>query len=517
MLFSSPEFLFVFLPIVIAGFVIIRSITTQQLAMLWLVCASLFFYGWHRPDYLFLILFSICGNYLLGGYLATKLSKFILGIGVIANLLLIGYFKYSAFLIDNIRYFLGSDPGYVNPVLPLAISFFTLQQIAYLVDSYQGKVRDRNFIHYILFVTFFPQLIAGPIVHHSETIPQFQRTTQNRKTRGDFLIGLSIFVLGLYKKVVFADGIGIYANIVFDDAAAGDTPTLLVAWGGALAYTLQIYFDFSGYSDMAIGLARMFGVRLPLNFNSPYKAKNIIDFWRRWHMTLSRFLRNYCYIPLGGNRRGAARRYANIILTMLIGGLWHGAAWTFIIWGAIHGVFIALNHFWRWSSRRIWSGVNWNSLLYQFMSQIITFVVIVIAWVFFRADGLDTSMRILSGMAGLNGVLLPNFMEPIIAESLLKITNVTFSYGLIDPFQTTGLHSLIFLLLLSWFAPNTQEITMRHQPALDYQQPHPGRFLGFLHKAEYIWRYPFVILIFFVASVVMLARHESPTFIYMVF
>ena len=292
-------------------------------------------------------------------------------------------------------------------MLPLGISFFTFQKIAYLVDAYRGEVRAGGFLSFALFVTFFPQLIAGPIVHHSEVIPQFGQKSTYRPNLDNLSMGIGIFVLGLAKKTVLADSIATYATPVFRAAQAGADPTLFEAWGGALAYTFQLYFDFSGYSDMAIGLALMFNIRLPINFNSPYKATNIIDFWRRWHITLSRFLRDYLYIPLGGNRHGVARRYANLMLTMLLGGLWHGAGWTFIVWGGLHGIFLVINHFWHalGVGSATTSGARPGSD--GSAARTITFLAVMVAWVFFRAEDFDAATRILAGMAGLNGVQLP--------------------------------------------------------------------------------------------------------------
>ena len=260
-----------------------------------------------------------------------------MGIGL--NLGLLAWFKYANFLAASINNLAGTSLSFGDIVLPLAISFFTFQQIAFLVDAYRGLADEPNIGRYGLFVTFFPQLIAGPIVHHAEILPQYAQRDSIRLKADNLSIGLTIFAVGLFKKVVFADSMGAYADTVFQAAALGDTVSFVSAWAAAAAFSLEIYFDFSGYTDMAIGIARMFGVRLPLNFDSPYKSTSIIDFWRRWHITLSRFLRDYLYYPLGGNRNGTGRRYGNLMVVMLLGGLWHGAAWTFVFWGALHGLF----------------------------------------------------------------------------------------------------------------------------------------------------------------------------------
>jgi len=264
-------------------------------------------------------------------------------------------------------------------VLPLGISFFTFQKIALLADAYEGKIQSLNFLDYALFVLFFPQLIAGPIVHHSEAMSQFQ--TRGPVQASVIAMGLTIFAIGLANKVLLADSLAVYATPQFDAAAAGAPLSFLAAWSGALAYTLQLYFDFSGYTDMAIGAALLFGVRLPLNFNSPYKARNIIDFWRRWHMTLSRFLRDYLYIPLGGNRHGKLSRYLNLFITMLFGGLWHGAGWTFIFWGALHGFYLAINHGWEALLARFGAGDVNPGGARRLGAQVVTFLAVVVGWV----------------------------------------------------------------------------------------------------------------------------------------
>jgi|SaaInlStandDraft_6_1057023.scaffolds.fasta_scaffold27026_2 alginate O-acetyltransferase complex protein AlgI len=330
MLFNSYIFIFLFLPIVLLGFHLIGKQGHHRVAIAWLVGVSLFFYGWWNPAYLGLMLVSILFNYGVGvslGRTPRKLSKKpVLIFGVVVNLALLGYFKYANFFVDSLNSITGTNIVLLQVILPLAISFFTFQQIAYLIDAWRGETKEYNFLHYCLFVTFFPQLIAGPIVHHKEMLPQFAKDVVYKLRSKHIAIGLTVFSIGLFKKVVLADGVSVYATPMFDAAEAGVLLTFFEAWGGALAYSFQLYFDFSGYSDMAIGLARMFGIRLPLNFNSPYKATSIIDFWRRWHITLSRFLRDYLYIPLGGSRcRGEPRRFINVMVTMVLGGLWHGA------------------------------------------------------------------------------------------------------------------------------------------------------------------------------------------------
>jgi len=319
MLFNSYIFIFAFLPITFSIYFILAKYKSGEMAISFLVVASLFFYGWWNPIYLALIMLSISVNYFIGEAIVrsrtiskNRHTKFLFISGLIFNLGLLAYFKYANFIIENINLVFGFTSQINKIILPLAISFFSFQQVAYLVDTYKGITKEFKFTHYVLFVTFFPQLIAGPIVHHKEMLPQFMKLDNMKPKLDNIVIGVNIFALGLFKKVVLADGIAQYSSPVFNAALTGEPMSLFVAWGGALAYTFQLYFDFSGYSDMAIGITRMFGIRLPLNFFSPYKSLSIIEFWRRWHITLSRFLRDYVYFSLGGNRKGKTRRYINL-------------------------------------------------------------------------------------------------------------------------------------------------------------------------------------------------------------
>lgn len=407
MLFNTNVFLMAFLPAVVIGFYIIGT-RSRNGAVVFLVCASLFFYGWWRASYLLLILASFSVNYGLGKILDQRRSKKVLTIGIVLNLGILGYFKYANFFVDTADALFGLHSNIGVIVLPLAISFFTFQQIIYLIDTYRGNVTQSGFTRYMLFVSFFPQLIAGPIVYHKEMMPQFARETLARLDWRDIALGLTLFSIGLFKKVCLADRVAEQATPVFKLAESGEVLTFFTAWGGALSYTFQIYFDFSGYSDMALGLACLFGIRLPVNFYSPYRATNIIEFWRHWHMTLSRMLREYLYIPLGGSRRGSRRRYFNLMLTMLIGGLWHGAAWTFVVWGGLHGIYLAINHGWHAVRRRLGHDLERHTVLGRAAGTLLTFLAVVVAWVFFRAESFDGARVMLEGMAGLNGVSLPH-------------------------------------------------------------------------------------------------------------
>ena len=395
MLFSSYTFLLQFLPTTALAFAAAR-LHSPRAGIMVLAGASLIFYGAWKPAYLLVLLASIGCNFWLGLQMEDPLRRRRFGtLGVILNLAVLGYFKYTNFLFDSFTTLTGTPLPFVNVVLPLGISFFTFQQIAYLVDVMRGAKVERDLVSYTLFVAFFPHLIAGPLVHHAEMIPQFKRA---RSGRSAMLAarGLAIFAAGLFKKVVIADNLAQFVTPVFAHLDAGGGVSTQWAWLATLSYTLQIYFDFSGYSDMAVGLALLFGIRLPVNFRSPYKATSIIEFWRRWHITLSRFLRDYLYIPLGGNRLGETRRFQNLMVTMLLGGLWHGAAWNFVIWGGLHGIYLCINHLWhRWRGE-----AATNSLVTRLASWAVTFFAVVIAWVFFRAKTATGAFQILGSLFG---------------------------------------------------------------------------------------------------------------------
>jgi len=418
MLFNSVAFLFVFLPCTLLGFFLAARLS-QRLALAWLTLASLFFYGWWNPVWLPLLLASIAGNLVLGQWIARlpqpggavpwwRSRKAALTMAIAANLALLIHYKYSSFLLANVSGVMALATDSTDHDLPLGISFFTFTQIAFLVDVYQRKADDFDPLRYGLFVTYFPHLIAGPLLHHREMMPQFARDDIFRFDASRLADGSVVFILGLFKKTVLADSFGRYASAGFDAAGAHEL-TFFEAWGAALSYTLQLYFDFSGYSDMAIGLAMMIGVTLPLNFYSPYKARNITEFWRRWHITLSRFLRDYLYIPLGGNRQGALRQRVNLMITMLLGGLWHGAGWTFVIWGGLHGLYLVIHQGWRSLAARLPTIASplWRAPAAT-LSWSLTFLAVVIGWVFFRAQDLPTAFSVLHGMAGTHGALLPD-------------------------------------------------------------------------------------------------------------
>jgi alginate O-acetyltransferase complex protein AlgI len=444
MLFNSYPFIFLFLPIALIGYFALGRLG-HLAPVIWLALASLAFYAVSNWQFVALLLASIAFNYLIGWLLIARrlgshLRMIVLTAGVSGDLVVLGYFKYAGFLAANLSA-LFSTGFSVNVLLPVGISFYTFTQIAFLVDAYRGNVARYALPHYALFVTYFPHLIAGPILHHKDMIPQFEAAESKSPNPHLILCGLMIFAIGLFKKTGLADGIQPLVALAFGPI----TPSFDQAWIGALAYTFQLYFDFSGYSDMAIGISLMFGIFLPLNFNSPYKATSIIDFWRRWHMTLSQFLRDYLYIPLGGNRHGRVLRYVNLMITMVLGGLWHGAAWTFVIWGALHGLYLCVNHAWNHFGPAV---APRFARVADIAALIVTFVAVVIAWVFFRADTISSALSILSRMA-----------DPM---------QIVFGRG-----EMADAFFVMVYAAIAWFAPNTQAIM-----GYDHANRTVGRTLG---------------------------------------
>lgn len=358
-------------------------------------------------------------------------KKTLLTFGIVSNIALLGYFKYTDFFIENFNLAFHTHANLLHLSLPLAISFFTFQQISYLVDSYRQETKEYDFINYTLFVTFFPQLIAGPIVHHKEMMPQFIQVKNKIINYKNISMGLFIFSIGLFKKVVIADTFSVWATAGFDTPSALN---LLEAWTTSLSYTFQLYFDFSGYTDMAIGLSLLFNIKLPINFNSPYKATSIQDFWRRWHITLSRFLKDYIYIPLGGNRKGEFRTYTNLLATFILGGIWHGAGWTFVFWGFLHGIALVVHRIWSRLGFKLWTWLAW----------LITFNFINIAWVFFRAKEMKDAFRVLSSMFSLDNIFLPDKL----AEQFVFLNQ----YGITIHHYTQNMEDGINILLWLSFA-----------------------------------------------------------------
>ncbi len=461
MLFNSYEFIFIFLPITLVCFFILIRLHLLTAAKVWLLMTSLFFYGYWKITYLPLLLISVVVNYYFGKYinkstLKSKQAKILLWTGVGFNLGILGYYKYANFFLNSVNQLFNTGWTLPTIFLPLAISFYSFTQIAYLVDAYQGQTKDREYdlLSYSLFVTFFPQLIAGPILRHDELIPQLKQIRNFIFCHKNMAIGTVLFILGLSKKVLIADTLSPGLAPVFDNASE---VSFIEAWIGVLSYTFQLYFDFSGYSDMAIGLGLMFNINLPINFNSPYKAISISDFWRRWHITLSQFLRDYLYIPLGGSRRGEVLRYANLLITMLLGGLWHGAGWTYIVWGGLHGIFLGINHWWR----------KFGIVLPKFIGWSITFLAIVVSWVFFRASSFGKAIAILKAMIGVKGiVLLQDFQVPL---SWLTNVGVEFKHwqelAYLPPNYKYNLFLLLIVGIIAIAFPNTQQLIEQFKPS----------------------------------------------------
>jgi len=455
MLFNSLIFILIFLPLTVCGYWLVNKYSDNN-AKLFLIFSSLFFYTWWKVEYLTLIVFSIGANYWISAVLTKKKSKSILVFGIVINLAVLFYFKYINFFIDVVSSLGLINKSTISVALPLAISFITFQQIAFLVDSYHGAIKNISLKSYVLFITFFPQLISGPIVHHAEMMPQFAQKHQlNFKL---LAAGITLFVLGLFKKVAIADELSPYVIQVFDSKNILLDVNTIDAWLASTAYTLQLYFDFSGYSDMAVGLGLMFGIFIPLNFDSPLKSSSIIYFWRTWHMTLSRFLKDYLYIPMGGNRKGFVLKLIFIFITMMLGGLWHGAAYTFLLWGMLHGLFLIINHIFRNRVQKY----QWdNSILFQnlirYFAWPLTFVSVIFAFVLFRAETAGAAFDMFKVMLGLND---------LVSEDLtIQQTKASIEMSILIP----------LLIIVVKYCPNSQQILGYQHKNLDvggsYWQP----------------------------------------------
>lgn len=481
MLFNSYEFIFFYLPIVFFGFFRIAR-SSRRIAALWLALVSLVFYGWWNPKFVVLLLLSIAFNYAMAYVVGHLLvfrgevirAKTLLVAAIIVNLTLLGYFKYANFFIGSINHLVGTEWSLSVIILPLGISFFTFTQIAFLVDTYRGIAREYDFIHYVLFVTYFPHLIAGPVLHHKQMMPQFNGVDTYQIDFKNIAIGLTLFTIGLTKKTLLGDNIAPFANAVFGGAHNNVSIGFFEAWAGVLAYTLQIYFDFSGYSDMALGLSLFFNIYLPFNFDSPYRTANIIDFWRCWHMTLSTFLKEYVYIPLGGSRLGVKRQCANVLATMVLGGLWHGASWTFVMWGGLHSIFLIVNHAWRSMIKQFGYEFRNANSLYKVTSWAINFSCIMFAWVFFRAETFGDAFIVIRGLIGLNGISIPesilniSMLNEIVESNKMHVTLAGFFPEIV---RNTGMETKFVVQMLALglgivlFFPNSQQI-VRIQPVV---------------------------------------------------
>ncbi len=456
MLFNSYVFIFLFLPITLFIYFKLNKRSWTRLSMVWLIVISLVYYGWFNPIYVLLIVGSILFNYAIGKWLtrnkgADRLKrKFVLIFGISGNLLPLGYLKYADFFISNFNLFLPSRAPLLHIALPIGISFFTFTQIAYLVDAHRGETEEYPLSVYALFVSFFPYLLAGPIVHHREMTTQYKQLKGRILDDSNLTGGLYLFFIGLFKKVVLADTLAGWVTNGFDHAA---TLTLVEAWAVSISYTLQLYFDFSGYTDMALGSAEMFNIKLPINFNSPYRSFNIQEFWRRWHITLGRFVRNYIYIPLGGNRMSEIRTLFNLMVVFFLVGLWHGAGWTFVFWGCLHGGALAIHRLWR----------QFNIRMPRFLAWVLTFNFVNAAWIFFRAKTFEDALKVLKGMMGMNGVVFP--------ESLGRRWGGLQNYGVrfgqwlanIGGDEKTIILIVVFMLI-ALVSRNSNEIVARFKP-----------------------------------------------------
>jgi D-alanyl-lipoteichoic acid acyltransferase DltB (MBOAT superfamily) len=481
MLFNSYAFLLLFLPVTCAGHRWLCRSNRREMALLWLNLCSLFFYAWWNPAYLPLLLLSISGNFYLGKQLAKQRhnvhKKLLLALGISLNLAVLAYFKYTGFALENINAVWGTSFHAPGIILPLAISFFTFNQIAYLVDAAEGMTEEYSFNHYTLFVSFFPHLLAGPIVHHRELIPQFFREQDDALRQQQWAVGITAISFGLFKKVIFADAMAYYADQVFGAATEGNPLTILDAWTGALSFNLQVYFDFSGYCDIAYGAALLFGIVLPQNFLSPFKSANIIDYWKRWHITLSRFITSYVYTPLIRNTPGGvlfSKAMFITVISMGISGLWHGAGWTFVCWGLLHGIMLVMNHSWR---KLPLTKTLSHFAMYRLSCILLTYVMVTLAMVLFRSHSVPTALSLYQSLfswsdflALLDGQLTHHVHQPIISD-LCRQLKIELS-----PLQKL-LPVLLCLHLWVWLMPNLQQIFAERQYASSTLKMPATRFL----------------------------------------
>lgn len=501
MLFSSFPFVLCFLPLMLVIY-FCASRWSSKAALILLVMGSSIFYAWHHPVYLLLIYGSIFFNYFMGARISKSRDKRTLVAALAFNVLLLVAFKYLDFVVDNLNTVFSWNLTQPHVPLPLAISFFTFQQIGFLIGLYKKNESVPSFFAYSSFVTFFPQLIAGPIVRHDDYLPQLEDKRTYIPSFRNFSIGGTIFIIGLFKKVIFADNAGHIADFVFGLPAQGLIPSVYEGWIGVFAYSFQIYFDFSGYSDMAIGLARMFNIRFPVNFNSPYKAASFIEFWRRWHISLSIFLKEYVYIPLGGNRKGIMGRYGNLILTMLIGGLWHGASWTFVIWGGLHGVYLTVNHLIRKVKKPM------NGILIRVIKRLALFVVVSMTWVYFRAETIAEANVMLSSLF--------QFGQVSKLVHVFGLQAQEFVFHLPYNLQITTTTYFPIFCIVALFMPNIYEWMIYFLPAKDFTKPPLTRSKWFKRIS---WRptlvYGVIVLILFVIAFTEIDRKNE--FIYFQF
>jgi alginate O-acetyltransferase complex protein AlgI len=491
MLFNSNEFIFAFLPVTLFGFYLFGTIS-RSAAVRWLILTSIAFYAWWRPVNILIIAPSIAVNFTLAillrvsGESSRRASSAVLLFGILFNVAFLGYFKYTDFIFDTVNDIFGANLVLRHIVLPLGISFITFQKIAFLIDVQGGRVKSFTLQDYCIFVLFFPQLVAGPIVHYREMMPQFHAASC-RFDKENVAVGLTLLFFGLFKKVVFADNIALFITPIYEHSAAGGATSFLLAWMAAIGFTLQLYFDFSGYSDMALGLARFFGIRLPQNFDSPLRASSIIDFWLRWHMTLTRFLTGYIYNPLVlwltrrrlakglsvfGGRNTTAGSFVYLlmfptVITMLISGLWHGAGYGFVVWGFLHGFYLTINHGWRVIAVRLWRDRQAYVRIMEPVGLVLTFLSVSIAIIFFRSTTMMSAIDLLKGVTGLNGIGLPQALlsrPGLLADKLHAFGIVAEPWNLQDFARTSIWISILLFVALA--CPNTLQILARYEPAL---------------------------------------------------
>jgi alginate O-acetyltransferase complex protein AlgI len=541
MLFNSEEFLFVFLPVTLFGFYLLGSFSRTS-AIRWLILASLVFYGWWRPLNVLIIAPSIVINFVLASVLlrlsqqsegSRYTSKAVLLAGILFNVTFLGFFKYTDFIAGSVNDLFDTNLVLRHIILPLGISFITFQKIAFLIDVQAGRIKSFTFQEYCTFVLFFPQLIAGPIVHYREMMPQFH-SVSCRFNKENVAVGVTLLIFGLFKKVVLADKIAPLVTPIYNHAAAGGHTSFLPAWMAAVGFTLQIYFDFSGYTDMALGLARFFGIRLPPNFNSPLRASSIIDFWLRWHMTLTRFLTAYIYNPLvlwltrrrlskgqpGFGRNPTVGAFVSLLMiptliTMFLSGLWHGAGYGFVIWGVINGFYLTINHSWRVVGARLWPDRQRYDRLMKPVGLVVTLVSVTTAMVFFRAPTMASAVNLVKGVFGLNGIGLPqgilNKMGPL--AHMLRSVGVFAEPSNSDDFLKTVVW-ICLLMFVALACPNTLQILSRYEPALGVK-PQPTKFvIGTIRAFEWGPSVPWAIAVSAIAVVAIISLGGPSEFLY---
>src|SRR5271163_3884787 len=540
MLFNSSEFLFVFLPVALSGFYLLGFLSRTS-AIRWLILVSLVFYAWWRPVNVLIIAPSMVINFALAGILlrlneregSRRASNAVLFLGISFNVVFLAFFKYIDFALGSINDILGMNLVLRHIILPLGISFITFQKIAFLIDIQAGRVKSFTFQDYCTFVLFFPQLIAGPIVHYREMMPQFHANAC-RFDKENVAVGLTLLVFGLFKKVIFADNIALLVTPIYNNAAAGGKTSFLLAWMAAIGFTLQLYFDFSGYTDMALGLARFFGIRLPPNFGSPLRASNIIDYWLRWNMTLTRFLTAYIYNPLVlrltrrqlakvkpgfGGRNTTVRAFVSLlmfplVITMFVSGLWHGAGYGFIVWGLLHGFYLTINHGWRVVAKRLWPDRASYDRVMEPAGLVLTLVSVTAAMVFFRSPTMASAIDLLKGMIGLNGIALPQDLF----DRLGPLTSTFHGIGVMadeswnsQDFAKTAIWICV-LMFVALACPNTLQILARYEPALGVKPQSTKLVLGRIF--EWDASLPWAIAVSAIAAIAIVSIGGPSEFLY---